>query len=276
MQMPPRIKVAPSNAKIEGLTFTADGYRLAGWLHHPGAAEFPVVIGSHGLESDADSPKQRALAGACTTRGIAFLRFDHRGRGRSEGEFAAVTSLASRVADLLAAAATVRRVAGFDGRIALFGSSLGAAVCMAAAGVLAPAAMVLFAAPVRSRTIAGAQRQSAVFREGAGLDFDLGALLPRLHHLLVIHGTADAVVPPADAHETFAAAGPPKRLLRLAGGDHRMSDPAHQARFVAEAVAWFAAGFGAGPDASPDRPEPSGVSDCFPCATIGLDFKGGR
>ncbi|MEE4609039.1 MAG: alpha/beta fold hydrolase, partial [Desulfobacteraceae bacterium] len=143
MQVAPRIKVASSDPKIERLTFIADGYRLAGRLHHPGVEGFAVVIGSHGLESDASSPKQRALAEACTARGIAYLRFDHRGCGGSEGEFAAVTSLASRVADLLAAAAAVRRVPGFDGPIALFGSSLGAAVCMAAAGVLNPVAMVM-------------------------------------------------------------------------------------------------------------------------------------
>jgi alpha-beta hydrolase superfamily lysophospholipase len=255
--MSPRIKVAPSNPKIERLTFTADGFRLVGRLHHSGVAAFPVVIGCHGLESDAGSPKQRALADACTARGIAYLRFDHRGCGESEGTFAADTTFAGRVRDLWAAVDAVRRVPGAAGPIALFGSSLGAAVCMAAAEAVNPAATVLFAAPVRSRTIAGVQQHSAIFQEGGGLDFDLGAVLPRLHHLLVIHGTADAVVPVADAREIFAAAGHPKRLLRQPDGDHRMSDPAHQVRFVAEAVDWFAMGFDAGHGTLPVRPDPS-------------------
>jgi len=257
MKMPPRIKVAASRPGIERLIFTADGYRLAGLLHRPARQGFPVVVGCHGLQSDAASPKQRALAQACTARGIAFLRFDHRGCGASEGAFAAVTSLAGRVSDLRAAAGAVLRVPGADGRLGLFGSSLGAAVCMAAAEALKPAAMVLFAAPVRSRTIAGGPSPAAAFQEGAGLDFDLGAVLPRLHHLLVIHGTADTVVPVADAREIFAAAGDPKRLLGLPGGDHRMSDPVHQGLFVAEAVDWFAAGFEAGHGKLSERPGPS-------------------
>ena len=239
MQMPTRIKAPPSARGVEKLSFLADGFRLSGWLHRPPTQRFPVVVGAHGLHSDAGSPKQRALAEACNARGIAYLRFDHRGCGESRGNFAADTTLEGRVADLLAAAETVRRVPGADGRLGLFGSSLGASVCMAAAGALKPAAMVLFAAPVRSRTVAGAARQGDLFREGAGLDFDLGVRLGRLHHLLVVHGTADTVVPVTDAQEIVTAAGHPKRLLLQPGGDHRMSDPAHQARFLAEAVKWF-------------------------------------
>ena len=257
MQMSPHIKVAPANRKIERFTFTADGYRLVGRLHLPGVATFPVVIGCHGLESDAGSPKQRALADACTARGIAYLRFDHRGCGESEGTFGADTTLAGRVRDLLAAVDAVRRVPGAAGPIALFGSSLGAAVCMAAAEAVRPAATVLFAAPVRSRTIAAAPSRKAVFAGGGGLDFDLGGVLAQLDHLLVIHGTADTVVPVADAHEIFAAAGDPKRLLLQPDGDHRMSDPAHQVRFVAEAVDWFAMGFDAGHGTLPARSDPS-------------------
>jgi alpha-beta hydrolase superfamily lysophospholipase len=241
MKPPSRIKVAPPAPGLEKLDFSAGGFRLSGWLHHPGVERFPVVIGSHGLESDGASPKQRALAEACNARRIAYLRFDHRGCGASEGNFAAVTTLAGRVADLLAAAEAARQVPGADGRIALFGSSLGAAVCMAAAEALAPSAMVLFAAPVRSRTIAGSRNEAALFDSGAGLDFDLGTVTPRLHHLLVIHGTSDAVVPVADAEEIFAAAGHPKRILLQAEGDHRMSHAGHQAGFVTGAAQWFEA-----------------------------------
>jgi alpha-beta hydrolase superfamily lysophospholipase len=239
MQTPSRIKIAPLPPVVRKLTFAADGYRLAGWLHHPGTPGFAVVVGAHGLESDAGSAKQRALADACVSRGIAYLRFDHRGCGHSEGDFVAVTTMAGRVADLGAAVDVARRMPGADGRIALFGSSLGAAVCMAAAEALKPAAMVLFAAPVRRRTIAGASLRGLGGVSGGSLDFDLGGELAHLHHLLVVHGTDDAVVPVADAREIFAAADDPKRLLLQPGGDHRMSNPIHQAVFVTEAVKWF-------------------------------------
>ena len=249
--MPPNMP----HAIATRLTFRADGFELTGWLHRPAADHFPVVIGVHGLLSDAQSPKQRSLAESCQQAGIAYLRFDHRGCGQSQGQFAAVTSLAGRMADLEAAAATVRRLDGADGRIGLFGSSLGATVCIGAAHRLAPVAMVLYAGPLRSRAIAVSAVKAAPHLSGLRLDFDLTHLLAGLHDLLVVHGTADALVPPDDARLTYTLAQPPKHLWLQPGGDHPMSDPDHQQRFRQKALAWFQdafAGRGArGPTASP-------------------------
>ncbi len=234
--------------KIRPLSFSADGLGLSGWLHRPDRDRFPVVVGCHGLQSDASSPKQQALAEACGRRGIGYLRFDHRGCGRSQGAFAAVTTLAGRVADLLAAVAAARRQPGADGRIGLFGSSLGAAVCIAAAPRLKPSVLVLYAAPLASRGISAAVQNLPSFADGSGLDFDLRDALPSLRNVLVIHGTDDSVVPVDNARDIFAGAGAPKRLWLQSGGDHPMSDPIHQARFTTEAAAWFAEGFGSGRD----------------------------
>ena len=224
------------------LHFMADGLELVGWLHRPALQTFPVVIGVHGLLSDARSPKQRSLAEACCQAGIGYFRFDHRGCGQSQGIMAA-TTLEARICDLLAAAERVRETVGSNGPIGLFGSSLGASVCIAAAQYLNPAAMVLYAGPLKSRTIgaeaAAAQPQLA----GMDLSFDLNDRIDKLHHLLVVHGTADEIVPVADAHAIHAAAGSPKRLWLQPGGDHLMSDPAHQARFLKEAMKWFRSAF---------------------------------
>jgi predicted acyl esterase len=86
---------------IKKITFLSDGFKLYGTLHLPPAERPPVVIGSHGLLSSSSSPKQIALARACTAAGIAYFRFDHRGRGKSEGVFKEVTSLKARCTDLL-------------------------------------------------------------------------------------------------------------------------------------------------------------------------------
>ena len=112
------------------ITFTSNGLSLRGILHHPSIPMPPVVIGSHGLFSSGNSPKQIALAKACNARGIAFFRFDHRGCGQSEGVFKEVTSLEARCNDLISAIKTIQLRKDAGDRISLFGSSMGGAVCV--------------------------------------------------------------------------------------------------------------------------------------------------
>ena len=232
----------PAESGCVRLCFTADGLELAGWLHRPGFQKFPVVIGVHGLLSNARSPKQQSLAEACCRAGIGYFRFDHRGCGQSQGNVAA-TTLEARVRDLLAAAAQVQETAASNSPIGLFGSSLGASVCIAAARHLNPAAMVLYAGPLKSRTIGAAAAEAHPQLAGLDLSFDLSDRIDRLHHLLVMHGTEDEIVPVADAIAIHDAAGLPKRLWLQPGGDHLMSDPAHQQWFLKEALNWFETAF---------------------------------
>ena len=77
----------------EPITFSSDGLLLEGRLHMPEAQHPPFVIGSHGLFSTGDSPKQLALARHLNAAGIAFFRFDHRGCGRSAGSFRKETTI---------------------------------------------------------------------------------------------------------------------------------------------------------------------------------------
>ena len=232
--------------RVEELVFEADGFRLRATLHLPESPGPPVVIGCHGLLSDRHSPKQIALARACSERGLAFLRLDHRGCGQSAGRIEEVTTLAARVDDVHAAIRMIASRPDLDaGRIGLFGSSMGGAVCIAAAAAAEAAALVTFAAPVRSRPLtarplppgAGAEqrRMRSILRE----EFDLAGRLPRVGRILVVHGAADGIVPPAHAQEIYERAREPKRLIIQPGGDHRMSAEAHQREFLAEAAGWF-------------------------------------
>lgn len=231
---------------LEELTFAADGLALRATLHRPAAPRPPVVIGCHGLLSDRTSPKQIALAQACSERGIAFLRLDHRGCGESAGRLDVVTTLGARADDVHAAIRLITSRPDLDGdRIGLFGSSLGGAVCIAVAGMAQTAALVTFAAPVRSRPLvepplpsgldAGHGRMRSILKGG----FDLAGLLPRVGRILVVHGADDEIVPLAHAHEIFAKAREPKRLIIQPGGDHRMSAESHQREFLSAAAGWF-------------------------------------
>jgi dienelactone hydrolase len=229
------------------IQFTADGFQLKGTLHLPAADNPPVVIGCHGLLSDRSSPKQIALAEACNALGLAFFRFDHRGCGESAGLLEAVTSLEGRASDLLHAIRMLESRPGLGKQIGLFGSSMGGAVCLRVASEREIAAVVTFAAPVRSLPLKRLSRPDAspersriasVLREA----FELGGTLGRVRNILVVHGEADDVVPLTHAHEIVDQAGEPKRLLVQKGGDHIMSAATHQTKFIREASLWLSNG----------------------------------
>ena len=147
------IELNTKNTIYERTSFISGELTLTGTLHLPRVEAPPTVIGSHGLFSSGDSPKQLALAKRCTAHGIAFFRFDHRGCGRSQGDFGRVTSLDSRMDDLRCAVQLIRDHRDTGNRIGLFGSSMGGAVCLALAKSLGARAIVTVAAPVDSVSV---------------------------------------------------------------------------------------------------------------------------
>jgi alpha-beta hydrolase superfamily lysophospholipase len=226
----------------EELEFDADGFRLRGTLHRPGERPAPLVVGCHGLLSDRRSPKQVALAAECQARGLAYFRFDHRGCGESDGRSQEDTSLEERCSDLLHAVRFLFRRSDIEKRLGLFGSSMGGAVCIRAAVPAHAAALVTFAAPVRSRILTAAPAVGQPSGRRASFlktEFDLGEELAELRQILVVHGDADDVVPVEHAHEIFQTAGEPKRLIIQQNGDHLMSDPRHQKEFIRAAALWL-------------------------------------
>ena len=227
------------------VSFSAAGYILKGSLHLPAVTTPPVVIGSHGLFSTGDSPKQLELAKRCTQSGIAFFRFDHRGCGQSDGVFEAVTSLDARCNDLLCAIKTVQKRKDVGNKIGLFGSSMGGAVVISVASQMDVDSLVTVAAPVFGQPIIDALKKSnapdklptALVKKG--FRSDLTETLSSLHHILIFHGDSDELIPPSNALEIYEKAGHPKKLVMQSGGDHRMSNVDHQEIFIKEAVNWF-------------------------------------
>ena len=232
----------------KGISFLSDGFVLKGKLHLPEADQPPVVIGSHGLYSSKDSPKQIALARSCNRLGMAYFRFDHRGCGSSQGEFAKVTSLASRCRDLRDAVEAIRNREEAGRPIGLFGSSMGGTVSLTVAGELGAAAIVTFAAPVCSQIHMGQLAHSTGYNtEGIFFDsqkhaFDITEKLSQVRNILIIHGDADKTVMLSHAREIYRLAGIPKKLIVQQNGDHRMSDINHQNEFLCEASNWFKSG----------------------------------
>jgi len=233
------------NQFFEEITFTSDGFLLHGTLSKPDIPKPPVVIGSHGLLSDSNSPKQIRLAQACNQRNSAFFRFDHRGCGQSQGNFQDVTTLNARCNDLVAAIKVMQSRNDIGDQIGLFGSSLGGAASLAVAAQIKVSALVIVAAPVRSRDLEKVSQSSDEF--GAlpfsfyekKLQFDISDMLSSADTILIFHGDNDAIVPLDNAYKIMAKTGDPKKLIIQKNGDHRMSNPEDQKNFIRQAVLWF-------------------------------------
>ena len=216
------------------LYFQVDGLKLAGTLHLPEHSPIALIVGVHGLMADQNSPKQIALASHLTTIKMAYFRFDHRGCGASEGGFNEQTTLLNRRSDLIAAIHRAQKVVGNAMPVGLFGSSLGGTVCLTAVKQVAPFAMVTLAAPVQSRSIQLPDDSPDSLKDeimGRQLTFNIADKLQSIHHILVIHGSADKTVPIENAHTIYRLSTQPKQQIILKNGDHRVSEPSHQKVF---------------------------------------------
>jgi len=118
------------------ITFTSEGLTLEGVLHQPGSASglFPAAVVCHPhplYGGDMNNNVVAAVCQALVEAGIAALRFNFRGVGRSEGKYAG--GLGER-ADAAAALAYLRQLPGVDeGKVGIIGYSFGANVALAAA-----------------------------------------------------------------------------------------------------------------------------------------------
>ncbi|GAB4250552.1 MAG: hypothetical protein Kow00109_26470 [Acidobacteriota bacterium] len=186
------------------------------------------------------------LADALGPLGYGTLRFDFAGLGESEGDFAA-TTLESKVEDVLGA---VRFVAEQGERLAaLLGHSLGGAAALLAGERLLgrPPVIVLGASLEAGRRIAGRLSSGELrqLEESGVVEIRIGPavyplsreFLEDLRHLslerplrsgdfpfLVIHGTADTIVPIAEGERLFAVASEPKAFVAVPGGDHLLAE----------------------------------------------------
>lgn len=123
----------------ERIVFTSAGLRLAGVLHFPAdyspAERRPAIVVMHGFGSSKDAGNVTDPVALFTGWGYIAFRFDMRGCGESEGEFGRILCL-DQVEDARSAVTYLaQRPEIAADRVALCGSSFGAAVALYAAGV---------------------------------------------------------------------------------------------------------------------------------------------
>ncbi len=197
---------------LEGVLATPDG---------PTAGRYPAVVVCHPhpmLGGDMDNPVVTAICRALDLRGIASLRFNFRGTGRSEGEF---TNGPGEGNDAEAALETLSLWPGIDSaRVGLAGYSFGAtAILRGIAGFSAARCLALIAPPV-----------SAVDGSDAARD-----KRPKLF----ISGENDRIAPPLELQRALDGFDASTQFFQVPGADHSLRGAEN---VVAEEVARFMAG----------------------------------
>lgn len=193
---------------------TDDGERLIAW-YVPARDGNRTIVYFHG---NAGSIAFRAVrAKAAIARGFGILLVSYRGYGGSSG----APSEAGLLEDGRSAIAYLKSQGLSADQLVYFGESLGSGVAVQLA-VEAPPAAVILDAPFTSAAEVGAGVYWWVpVRTLLKDKFDSVSRIPRLKSsLLVIHGTADNVVPIELGRALFRAAPEPKRMIEVEGGAH--------------------------------------------------------
>ncbi len=197
---------------------TGHAQRINGWWL-PAAPDSPAILLLHG---NGRTIGDMAEHGARLVQlGYAVLVIDYRGYGRSDGD---APSEATLYADAQAAWQRLRELAPDPRKRYVYGHSLGGAVAIEVAVRNADVAGVIVESSFAS--LADLMRWAPVMRL-LPLDwllrerFDSAAKLPALGKpILLLHGEADEFVPAYMSDRLYAAARPPKTLVKIPGANH--------------------------------------------------------
>lgn len=224
-----------------------EGYQLAALLDLPlDQHPFTYAIFAHCFTCGKDLIAIREITRAMTSLGIAVLRFDFTGLGRSEGDFAD-SNFSSNVDDLTAASDYLKKEYGAPEL--LVGHSLGGtAVLIAASRIEGIKAVSTIGAPaspahlehhfseaidkIKDAGSAEVSIEGRPFRikrqflediNDVNMEHRVGSMkLP----LLILHSPQDLTVGIDEAKKLYQAAKHPKSFVTLDGADHLMSNKA--------------------------------------------------
>jgi uncharacterized protein len=212
----------------------------------------PAVVVLHGAGSCKENHAD--FARVAKGQGFVALTFDNRGHGETEGDLGprAVVDI-GRLVRFLAERPEVD-----EQQIALRGSSMGGLLAIHVAAVTSQAAGVIAICPAPERLLLTDVRKVANGDPPppdsalASMRIDAPAMAAWLEEqdvrqavellgakpLMLVHARDDEVIPYRFSDELYEHAADPKRLLLLAGGDHRSAQ--HDTEVQGESLRWLA------------------------------------
>ena len=234
------------------------GARLAARLDLPEAPPRAYALFAHCFTCGKDALASARISRALTEFGIAVLRFDFTGLGKSGGEFAN-TNFSSNMEDLEFAADFLRE--RYAAPSILIGHSLGGAAVLAVTHRIPEVrAVVTIGAPADPDHLSHLLRESRAEIEAGGeaevvlagrtfrvrrqflADIAAQPQAERIRELgaalLVMHSPADSIVAVDDARRIYEAARHPKSFVALDGADHLLTSPADAAYAAAILATW--------------------------------------
>jgi uncharacterized protein len=210
----PRAAGLPEFAKIE--ITTEDGETIVGWWKAPPNSGGGVVLYLHGTPGTLPDYAPYALPDI-EKAGVGALAIDYRGYGGSTGS----PSETGIERDARAAFDFIRRSAP-QSKIAVFGQSFGTGPAVALA-TQRPIAGLLLVAPYASvLRLFGLEAPPILpYRWLLRDQYDSEALIDRVTApVMILHGTADATIPIAEARRLYDAAHQPKTMIEVEGAGH--------------------------------------------------------
>ena len=199
-----------------------------------GESPFTVIIG-HGVTANKDRPFVAALANGLAMAGVPSLRFSFSGNGASEGRFEDCC-ITKEMEDL---GAVIDAVHGQGRRIAYIGHSMGGAVGVKRAVIDERIeALVSLAGMVHTKKFAEVEFGEETPGEGCmwgkedcplsqSFVDDMNSIDSVLNlgsevkvPWLLVHGTADDVVPIEESRAIYELANEPRELVEIHNCDH--------------------------------------------------------
>jgi uncharacterized protein len=253
--------------------FDNESARLHGMLHLPETGpKNPCVIFLHDYTGNRMEDHCLFVKAArdLSEHGVACLRFDFRGSGESQGNFADIT-VEGEISDALASIAFVHTLGSIDtGRLGVVGLGLGGCVaaCVAAKSALksvalwAPSAMVDYLVERGGRVIKDpyawlpVNYKNALKKQG---HVDLGgyvrgkAYFESLKHIdplreiakydgpvLIVQGSEDEVTSPMNSEYMYDNVRGRRLLVMIDGADHSFSSAVWENQAIETTRLWFA------------------------------------
>ncbi len=218
-----------------------DGTRLSGWFIPAQGKAIGTVIHFHGNARNMGF--HYPYVSWLPAKGFNLFLFDYRGYGKSEG----TPTRKGVYEDSVAAVEYIKSRTDIDqGKIILFGQSLGGANALCVAGKNRFDGVVGIAVDSAFSSYKSVAMEHVHWLKPAAFFLIGNKLSPKRHvgdiaptPLLIIHGTADQTVPYEHAKKLFARANEPKALWTIEGGRHIDALGSHRDEIMPRLCAQF-------------------------------------